>query len=103
MVNIKKNPCSNRSKRWVKYNDFSLDSVKSYLLNTLSEYPFTYKFNKNNSKLFIKFNDNLYYIKVDYDNIGLVLVNRITGIKKYYYNFSSWRNIFNDIINNILC
>ena len=103
MVNIKKNPCSNRSKRLVSYNDFSLDSVKSYLLNILSEYPFSFKFNKNNSKLFIKFNDNLYYIKVDYDNIGLVLVNRITGIKKYYYNFSSWRNIFNDIINNILC
>lgn len=103
MVNIKKNPCSNRSKRWVSYNDFSLDSVKSYLLNILSEYPFSFKFSKNNSKLFIKFNDNLYYIKVDYDNIGLVLVNRITGIKKYYYNFSSWRNIFNDIINNILC
>ena len=103
MVNIKKNPCSNRSKRWVSYNDFSLDSVKSYLLNILSEYPFSFKFSKNNSKLFIKFYDNLYYIKVDYDNIGLVLVNRITGIKKYYYNFSSWRNIFNDIINNILC
>lgn len=103
MVNIKKNPCSNRSKRWVSYNDFSLDSVKSYLLNILHYYPFTFKFNKNNSKLFIKFNDNLYYIKVDYDNIGLVLVNRITGMKKYYYNFSSWRNIFNDIINNILC
>lgn len=69
----------------------------------LYEYPFTFKFNKNNSKLFIKFNDNLYYIKVDYDSIGLVLVNRITCMKKYYYNFSSWRKIFNDIINNILC
>lgn len=103
MIKIKKNPCSNRSKRWVSYNDFSLEPVKFYLLEILSEYPFTFKFNKNNSKLFIKFNDNLYYIKVDYDNIGLVLVNRITGMKKYYYNFSSWRNIFNDIINNILC
>lgn len=103
MIIIKKSPDSNRSKRWIKYNDFSLYSVKSYLLNTLSEYPFTYKFNKNNSKLFIKFNDNLYYIKVDYDNIGLILVNRITGIKKYYYNFSAWRNIFNDIMNNTLC
>lgn len=105
MVNIKKNPCSNRSKRWISFNDFSLDSVKSYLLNILSEYPFSFKFNKNNSKLFIKFNDNLYYIKVDYDNIVLVLVlvNRVTGIKKYYYNFSPWRNIFNDIMNNILC
>ena len=103
MVNIKKNQCSNRSKRWISYNDFSLDFVKSYVLNILSEYTFTYKFNKNNSKLFVKFNDNLYYIKVDYDNIGLVLVNRITGIKKYYYNFSPWKNIFNDIMNNILC
>lgn len=103
MVNIKKNPCSNRSKRWISFNDFSLYSVKSYLLNILSEYPFSFKFNKNNSKLFIKFNDNLYYIKVDYDNIVLVLVNRVTGIKKYYYNFSPWRNIFNDIMNNILC
>lgn len=103
MVNIKKNPCSNRSKRWISYNDFSLDSVKSYLLNILSEYPFTYKFNSNNSKLFIKFNKNCYYIKIDYDSIGLVLVNRVTGIKKYYYNFSSWRSIFNDIMNNILC
>lgn len=103
MVNIKKNQCSNRSKRWISYNDFSLDLVKSYVLNILSEYPFTYKFNKNNSKLFVKFNYNLYYIKVDYDNIGLVLVNRITDIKKYYYNFSPWKNIFNDIMNNILC
>ena len=103
MIIIKKSPDSNRSKRWIKYNDFSLDSVKSYLLNTLSEYPFTYKFNKNNSKLFIKFNENCYYIKIDYDNIGLILVNRVTGIKKHYYNFSSWRSIFNDIINNILC
>ena len=85
MIIIKKSPDSNRSKRWIKYNDFSLDSVK------------------NNSKLFIKFNDNCYYIKIDYDNIGLVLVNRITGIKKYYYNFSPWKNIFNDIMNNILC
>lgn len=103
MIIIKKSPDSNRSKRWIKYNDFSLDSVKSYLLNTLSEYPFTYKFNKNNSKLFIKFNENCYYIKIDYDNIGLILVNRVTGIKKHYYNFSSWRSIFNDIMNNILC
>lgn len=103
MVNIKKNPCSNRSKRWISYNDFSLDSVKSYLLNILSEYPFSFKFNNNNSKLFIKFNKNCYYIKVDYDNIGLVLINIITGLSKYYYNFSSWRNIFNDIMNNILC
>lgn len=100
---INKNPDSNRSKRWLKYNNFSLDSVKLYLLNILSEYPFTYKFNSNNSRLFIKFNKNCYYIKIDYDNIGLVLVNRITGIKKYYYNFSSWRSIFNDIMNNILC
>lgn len=103
MVNIKKNPCSSRSKRWIEYNDFSLDSVNSYLLNILSEYPFSFKFNSNNSKLFIKFNKNCYYIKVDYDNIGLVLINRITGLSKYYYNFSSWRNIFNDIMNNILC
>ena len=103
MIKIKKNPCSNRSKRWISYNDFSLDSVKSYLINILSEYPFTYKFNSNNYKLFIKFNKNCYYIKIDYDNIGLVLVNRVTGIKKYYYNFSSWRSIFNDIMNNILC
>ena len=103
MVNIKKNPCSNESKRWISYNDFSLDSVKSYVLNILSEYPFSFKFNNNNSKLFIKFNKNRYYIKVDYDNIGLVLINRITGLSKCYYNFSSWRNIFNDIMNNILC
>lgn len=103
MVNIKKNPCSNRSKRWISYNDFSLDSVKSHLLNILSDYPFYYKFNSNNSKLFIKFNKNCYYIKVDYDNIGLILVNKVTGIKKYYYNFSSWRDIFNDIMNNIFC
>ena len=103
MVNIKKNPCSNRSKRWVGYNDFYLDSVKSYLLDILSDYPFSYKFNSDNSKLFIEFNKNCYYIKIDYDNIGLVLVNRITGIKKYYYNFSPWKNIFNDIMNNILC
>lgn len=103
MVNIKKNPCSNRSKRWIKYNNFSIDSVKSHLLNILSDYPFSFKFNGNNSKLFIKFNNNRYCIKIDYDNIGLVLVNRVTGIKKYYYNFSPWRNIFNDIKNNILC
>lgn len=103
MIIIKKKPDSNRSKRWVSYNDFSLDTVKSYVLNMLYEYPFTFKFNKNNSKLFVKFNDNLYYIKVDYDNIGLVLINRITGLSKYYYNFSSWRKIFNDIMNNILC
>lgn len=88
MIIIKKSPDSNRSKRWIKYNDFSLDSVKFYVLNILSDYPLSFKFNKNNSKLFIKFNDNCYYIKIDYDNIGLVLVNRITGIKKYYYNFS---------------
>lgn len=81
----------------------TLDSVKSHLLNILSDYPFYYKFNSNNSKLFIKFNKNCYYIKVDYDNIGLILVNRVTGIKKYYYNFSSWRDIFNDIMNNIFC
>lgn len=103
MIIIKKNPCSNRSKRWIEYNNFSIDSVKSYLLNILSYYPFSFKFNKNNSKLFIKFNNNSYYIKIDYDNIGLVLVNRTTGIKKYYYNFSPWKNIFNDIMNNILC
>ena len=48
-------------------------------------------------------NNNRYYIKIDYNNIGLILVNRATGIKKYYYNFSPWRNIFNDIKNNILC
>lgn len=81
----------------------TIDSVKSYLLNILSYYPFSFKFNKNNSKLFIKFNNNSYYIKIDYDNIGLILVNRVTGIKKHYYNFSSWRSIFNDIMNNILC
>ena len=98
MVNIKKNPCSNRSKRWISYNDFSLDSVKSHLLNILSDYPFYYKFNSNNSKLFIKFNKNCYYIKVDYDNIGLILVNRVTGIKKYYYNFSSWRDLMTLLI-----
>lgn len=103
MIIIKKSPDSNRSKRWIKYNDFSIYSVKSYLFNILSEYPFSFKFNNNNSKLFIKFNENSYYIKIDYDNIGLVLVNIITGIKKYYYNFSPWKNIFNDIINNILC
>lgn len=103
MIIIKKNPDSNRSKRWISYNDFSLDSVKSYLLNILYGYPFSYKFNGNNSKLFIKFNNNSYYIKIDYDNIGLILVNRITGIKKYYYNFSPWKNIFNDIMNNIIC
>lgn len=103
MIIIKKSPDSNRSKRWISYNDFSLDSVKSYLLNILSDYPFSYKFNSDNSKLFIKFNKNRYYIKVDYDNIGLVLINRITGLSKYYYNFSSWMNIFNDIMNNILC
>lgn len=103
MVNINKNPCSNRSKRWISYNDFSSDSVKSYVLNILSEYPFSFKFNNNNSKLFIKFNKNCYYIKVDYNNIGLVLINRITGLSKFYYNFYSWRNIFNDIMNNILC
>lgn len=112
MIIIKKNPDSNRSRRWISYNDFSIDSVKSYVLNILSYYPFSFRFNKNNSKLFIKFNNNSYYIKIDYDsyyikidydNIGLVLVNRITGIKKYYYNFSPWKNIFNDIMNNILC
>lgn len=103
MIIIKKSPDSNRSKRWIKYNDFSIYSVKSYLFNILSEYPFSFKFNSNNSKLFIKFNNNRYYIKIDYDNIGLILVNRVTGIKKYYYNFSPWRNIFNDIKNNILC
>lgn len=103
MIIIKKSPDSNRSKRWIKYNDFSIYSVKSYLFNILSEYPFSFKFNSNNSKLFIKFNNNRYYIKIDYDNIGLILVNRATGIKKYYYNFSPWRNIFNDIKNNILC
>lgn len=102
MVNINKNPCSNRSKRWISYNDFSLGSVRAYVLDILSYYPFSFRFNKNNSKLFIKFNNNSYYIKIDYDNIGLVLVNRITGIKKYYYNFSQWKNIFNDIMNNIL-
>lgn len=105
MIIIKKNPDSNRSRRWISYNDFSIDSdsVKSYVLNILSYYPFSFRFNKNNSKLFIKFNNNSYYIKIDYDNIGLVLVNGITGIKKYYYNFSPWKNIFNDIMNNILC
>lgn len=103
MIIIKKSPDSSRSKRWIKYNDFSIYSVKSYLFNILSEYPFSFKFNSNNSKLFIKFNNNRYYIKIDYDNIGLILVNRVTGIKKYYYNFSPWRNIFNDIKNNILC
>lgn len=92
MIIIKKSPDSNRSKRWISYNDFSLDAVKSYLLNILSEYPFSFKFNKNS-----------YYTKIDYDNIGLMLVNRITGIKKYYYNFSPWKNIFNDIMNNIIC
>lgn len=103
MIIIKKNPDSNRSRRWISYNDFSIDSVISYVLNILSYYPFSFRFNKNNSKLFIKFNNNSYYIKIDYDNIGLVLVNGITGIKKYYYNFSPWKNIFNDIMNNILC
>ena len=77
MIIIKKSPDSNRSKRWIKYNDFSLDSVKFYVLNILSDYPLSFKFNKNNSKLFIKFNDNC--------------------------NFSPWKNIFNDIMNNILC
>lgn len=103
MIIINKNPDSNRSRRWISYNDFSINSVKSYVLNILSDYPFSFRFNKNNSKLFIKFNNNSYYIKIDYDNIGLVLVNRITGIKKYYYNFSPWKNIFNDIMNNIIC
>lgn len=103
MIIIKKNHDSKRSKRWIEYNNFSIDSVKSYLLDILSEYPFSFRFNKNNSKLFIKYNNNSYYIKIDYDNIGLVLVNRITGIKKYYYNFSPWKNIFNDIMNNIIC
>ena len=103
MIIIKKNHDSKRSKRWIEYNNFSIDSVKSYLLDILSEYPFSFRFNKNNSKLFIKYNNNSYYIKIDYDNIGLVLINRITGIKKYYYNFSPWKNIFNDIMNNIIC
>lgn len=103
MIIIKKNTDSNRSKRWISYNDFSIDSVKSFVLNILSDYPFSFQFNKNNSKLFIKFNNNSYYIKIDYYNIGLILVNRITGIKKYYYNFSPWKNIFNDIMNNIIC
>ena len=61
MVNIKKNPCSNKSKRWISYNDFSLDSVKSYVLNILSEYPFSFKFNNNNSNdnsEFSNFNNN---------------------------------------------
>jgi hypothetical protein len=103
VIIIKKNTDSNRSKRWISYNDFSIDSVKSFVLNILSDYPFSFQFNKNNSKLFIKFNNNSYYIKIDYYNIGLILVNRITGIKKYYYNFSPWKNIFNDIMNNIIC
>ena len=98
MIIIKKNPNSNRSKRFVKYNDFSIDSVKSYILNILCEYPFTVKFNKNNSKLFIFYNNSSYYIKIDYENIGLVLINNLTGIKKYYYNFSPWKDIFNYIL-----
>ena len=103
MIIIKKNPNSNRSKRFVKYNDFSIDSVKSYILNLISEYNFSVKFNKNNDKLFIFYNNHSYYVKLDYDKVGLVLTNKITGNKKYYYNFSSWRTIFNDIQNNILC
>ena len=75
---MKRNPNSNRSKRWAERNCLSSDKCASYIKDLCEAYNLKYKI--SNDKLFIDADGISYRVYPDYENICIIL-------KSYTYQF----------------
>ena len=93
---MKRNPNSNRSKRWAGRNRLSSDKCASYVRDLCEAYDLKYKI--SGDKLFVDADDVSYRVYPDYENICIIAVNKITGEKKWYDGDSCWVDFILDIV-----
>ena len=93
---MKRNPNSNRSKRWVERNRLSSDKCASYIKDLCEAYNLKYKI--SNDKLFIDADGISYRVYPDYENICIIAINKKTGEKKWYDGDSCWVDFVLDIL-----
>ena len=93
---MKRNPSSNRSKRWVERNRLSSDKCASYVKDLCEAYNLKYKI--SGDKLFVDAGGVSYRVYPDYENICIISVNKKTGEKKWYDGDSCWIDFVLDIL-----
>lgn len=93
---MKRNPNSNRSKRWIERNCLSSEKCVSYVKELCEAYNIKYKI--SNGKLFVDIDKDSYRVYPDYENICIISVNKKTGEKKRYDGDSCWIDFVLDII-----
>ena len=93
---MKRNPNSNRSKRWIDRNRPSSDKCASYIKDLCEAYDLKYKI--SGDKLFVDANGISYRVYLDYENICIISVNKTTGEKRWYEGDSCWVDFILDIL-----
>ena len=92
---MKRNPNSNRSKRWIERNNLSSENCASYVKNLCEAYGLEYKI--SGDKLFVDVDGISYRVYPDYGNVRIVAVNRNNGEKKFYDGDSCWIDFVLDL------
>ena len=93
---MKRNPNSNRSKKWIERNCLSSEKCVSYIKDICETYNLEYKI--SNDKLFVNADGISYRVYPDYENVCIIAVNRESGQKKKYEGDSCWIDFVLDII-----
>ena len=93
---MKRNPSSNRSKKWIERNCLSSEKCVSYVKELCEAYNVKYKI--SNDKLLVSANEKSYRVYTDCNNVCIISVNKKTGEKKRYDGDSCWIDFILDII-----
>ena len=93
---MKRNPSSNRSKRWIERNRLSSEKCATYVKDLCEAYGVKYKI--SGDKLFVSYDGVSYRACPDYENICIIAVNRKSGEKKWYEGDSCWVDFILDIL-----
>lgn len=92
---MKRNPNSNRSKKWIERNCLSSEKCVAYIKELCDAYGVRYRI--SNDKLFVDIGGESYRVYMDYENICIISVNKKTGEKKWYDGDSCWVDFVLDI------
>lgn len=96
---MKKDKNSCRSKKWMRWNDFTNNqNCKEYLVKLFEAYGIAYQFKEKSVD--VKYTNAKYRIWIDRENIMLVVQCRNTGECKCYYKDNPYREVCRDIVSS---
>ena len=88
---MKKDITSNRSKHWLKWNDYKQAKVKNYLLNLKEKYNFSEFY----------FSDLLVIVNNGVKYLLSYVYNSVSHRHTRYYKQNAWVDAFNAIASNL--